>query len=100
MMSWLRYDPAKEISALTAPVLILQGTTDVQVSVADARLLAVANPKAKLFFVEGMNHILKQVSKDGEKQTASYSDPTLPVIPALINEISRFVNKAKKGFSR
>lgn len=96
MMSWLRYDPAKEISALTAPVLIIQGTTDIQVSVADARLLAVANPKAKLFFVEGMNHILKQVSKDGEKQTASYSDPTLPVIPALINEISRFVHKAKK----
>jgi pimeloyl-ACP methyl ester carboxylesterase len=96
MMSWLRYDPAKEIAALTAPVLIIQGTTDIQVSVADARLLAVANPKAKLFFVEGMNHILKQVSKDGEKQTASYGDPTLPVSPALINEISRFVNKAKK----
>jgi pimeloyl-ACP methyl ester carboxylesterase len=96
MMSWLRYDPAKEIAALTAPVLIIQGTTDIQLSVADARLLALAEPKAKLFLVEGMNHILKQVSKDGEKQTASYSDPTSPVIPALIDEISRFVHKAKK----
>lgn len=96
MMSWLRYDPAKEIAALTSPVLIIQGTTDLQISVEDARLLAVAKPKAKLYFVEGMNHILKQVSKDGEKQTASYSDPTLPVIPALLNEISQFVHKAKK----
>jgi uncharacterized protein len=43
-----------------------------------------------------MNHVLKQVSKDGEKQTASYSDPTLPISPALIDEISRFVNKGKK----
>jgi pimeloyl-ACP methyl ester carboxylesterase len=96
MMSWLRYDPAKEIAALTAPVLIIQGTTDVQVSVEDARRLAATEPKAKLFFVEGMNHILKQVSKNGEKQTASYSDPALPVIPALIEVISRFVHKAKK----
>jgi fermentation-respiration switch protein FrsA (DUF1100 family) len=96
MISWLRYDPAKEIAALTTPVLIIQGTTDIQVSVEDGRRLAVAEPKAKLFLVEGMNHILKQVSKEGEKQTASYSDPTLPVSPALINEISRFVNRAKK----
>jgi uncharacterized protein len=42
MMSWLRHDPAKEIAVLTAPVLIIQGTTDKQVSVEDARLLAVA----------------------------------------------------------
>jgi hypothetical protein len=96
MMSWLRYDPAKEIAALGAPVLIIQGTTDLQVSVEDARLLAVGAQKAKLFLVEGMNHILKQVSKESEKQTASYSDPILPVSPALINEISRFVHQAKK----
>jgi uncharacterized protein len=96
MMSWLRYDPAKEIAALNVPALIIQGTTDVQVTVADARLLAAGAPKAKLFFVEGMNHILKQVSKEAENQTASYSDPTLPVSPTLIKEISRFVNKAKR----
>jgi uncharacterized protein len=96
MMSWLRYDPAKEIAALTAPVLIIQGTTDLQVSVEDARLLVAGAPKAELFFVEGMNHILKQVSKDGEKQTASYSDTSLLVSPALVDEISRFVHQAKK----
>jgi uncharacterized protein len=96
MTSWLRYDPAKEIAVLTTPVLVIQGTTDLQVSVEDAKLMAAGAPKAELFLVEGMNHVLKQVSKDGEKQTASYSDPTLPVIPAVINEISRFVNKAKK----
>jgi pimeloyl-ACP methyl ester carboxylesterase len=95
MMSWLRYDPAKEIAALAAPALIIQGTTDLQVSLEDARLLAIAGPSAKLFVVEGMNHILKQVSKEREKQIASYSDPTLPVIPALITEITRFVNQAK-----
>jgi pimeloyl-ACP methyl ester carboxylesterase len=96
MISWLRYNPAKEIAALTMPALIIQGTTDVQISVEDAKHLATARPTAKLLIIEGMNHILKQVLRDAEKQVASYSDPTLPVIPSLINEISRFVGKAKK----
>jgi pimeloyl-ACP methyl ester carboxylesterase len=96
MISWLRYDPAKEIAALTAPALIVQGTTDVQVSVEDAKRLANAKSTAKLLIVEGMNHVLKEVSRDHEKQVASYSDPTLPVMASFINEISRFVNNVKK----
>lgn len=96
MISWLRYDPAKEIAALTVPVLIVQGTTDVQISVDDAKRLATANSTAKLLIIEGMNHVLKEVSRDSEKQVASYSDPTLPVMPSFVNAISRFVNNAKK----
>jgi pimeloyl-ACP methyl ester carboxylesterase len=96
MISWLRYSPAKEIAALTIPALIIQGTTDVQISVEDAKLLAATNPKAKLLIIEGMNHVLKQVLRDAEKQVASYSDPTLPVMPSLINEISSFISRAKK----
>jgi pimeloyl-ACP methyl ester carboxylesterase len=96
MISWMRYDPTKEIAALTVPALIVQGTTDVQVSVEDAKYLAAAKSTAKLLIIEGMNHILKEVSRDGKKQIASYSDPTLPVMPSFINEISRFVNDAKK----
>ena len=42
-----KYDPAKEISKLTMPVLIVQGTTDIQVSEKDAKLLAEANKKAR-----------------------------------------------------
>jgi uncharacterized protein len=96
MISWLRYDPSKEMAALTVPALIVQGTTDVQVSVEDAKRLATAKSTAKLLIIDGMNHILKEVSRDREKQIASYSDPTQPVMPSFINEISRFVNNAKK----
>lgn len=96
MISWLRYDPAKEIAELTVPALIVQGTTDVQVSVEDAKRLASAKSTLELLIIEGMNHVFKEVSRDSEKQIASYSDPTLPVVPSLINEISRFVNSAKK----
>lgn len=93
LISWLRYNPAKEISRLSVPVLIVQGTTDIQVSVQDARLLARANPRAKLLLVEGMNHVLKAVPNESSKQIASYSDPSLPVIPDLIDSISRFSSR-------
>ncbi|MGZ5253213.1 MAG: alpha/beta hydrolase, partial [Flavitalea sp.] len=41
MISWIKYDPAKEIDSLrqlNIPVLIIQGTRDIQVSVNDAEL--------------------------------------------------------------
>ena len=96
LISWLRYDPAKEISKLHIPVLIVQGTTDIQVSLQDAKALAGANSGATLLVIEGMNHVLKTVPNDPAKQTSSYSDPTLPVAPDLISGISSFVIKAKR----
>src|ERR1043166_1542724 len=44
LMSWLPLDPAALLAALTIPVLIIQGTTDIQVSVADAEALLRPRP--------------------------------------------------------
>ena len=70
-ISEFRYDPAQEIASLKMPLLILQGTTDIQASVRDAELLAKANPEAKLVVIEGMNHVLKSVLPDRRAQLAS-----------------------------
>jgi uncharacterized protein len=91
MISWFRYNPVKEIARLSVPVMIAQGTTDIQVSLEDARSLAGAYPSAKLLFIDGMNHVLKMVPSQRDKQVASYSDPSLPVAPILIDEIGGFV---------
>ena len=96
LISWFRYDPAKSIAALTVPVLIVQGTTDLQVSVDDAKRLAAANPKAKLLLIQGMNHVLKEVPPDREKQIASYSDPNLRLAPEFLVGIVEFVRKVGK----
>jgi uncharacterized protein len=96
LISWFRYDPAKSIAALTVPVLIVQGTTDLQVSVDDAKRLAAASPKAKLLLVEGMNHVLKEVPPDREKQMASYSDPSLRLAPEFLTGVVDFVRKVGK----
>ena len=93
MISWLRYEPAKEITKLRVPILIVQGTTDLQTRLADAKELADGNGTAKLLLIDEMNHVLKTVPNDPAKQVASYSDPKLPVAPELVSEISSFVNK-------
>lgn len=93
LISWIRYDPTKEISKLRMPVLIVQGTTDMQIHLTDAKRLADGNSSAKLLMIEGMNHVLKIVSSEAEKQVASYSDPTLPVAPDLISALIGFVNE-------
>jgi pimeloyl-ACP methyl ester carboxylesterase len=96
LISWFRYDPAKEIAKLPMPVLIGQGTTDLQVSVQDARLLARAKPTAQLCVIEGMNHVLKSISGDKEKQMRSYIDPALPVTPKLVVETCQFIKGVAK----
>lgn len=91
LISWLRYDPAEKIARLDVPVLIAQGTTDIQVGLGEAEALKQAQPEAELLIIEGMNHVLKPVPADPAQQQASYSDPTLPVVPELVERIARFI---------
>ena len=95
LISWFRYDPAVEISKIKAPVLILQGDNDLQVSVTDARILAAARPDGKLVIVHGMNHILKDAPTDRAGNLATYADPNLPLAPQVIPAIAGFVKQAR-----
>jgi uncharacterized protein len=92
MISWMKYDPAIEIKKLHIPVLIIQGTTDLQVSVDDARLLSAAKPEAKLVIIDNMNHVLKESDSDRQKNMATYTNPDLPLKPELIKNIVKFIN--------
>lgn len=94
LISWLRYVPAEEIGKLDAAVLIAQGTTDIQVGVAEAEALRDAHPDAELLIVEGMNHVLKLVPADPAAQRASYTDPSLPVAPELIERTADHIRSA------
>ncbi len=91
-----RQDPAKLAAAYEGPVLILQGDADIQVQVADANLLAAANPKAKLVVLPGVNHILKSGARDRAATVANYADPSLPLAAGVIDAIADFV-KAQPG---
>jgi pimeloyl-ACP methyl ester carboxylesterase len=93
MISWFKYDPATEIANLGVPVLILQGTTDLQVPVEDAKLLAKAKPDAKLAIFDGMNHVLKEAPLDPQANLAAYSNPELPLAPGFLEEVASFVRE-------
>jgi hypothetical protein len=90
----LRYDPASLAAALKVPLLILQGERDLQVSVADAKKLAAAQPKARLVLLPAMNHVLKDVATDDRAANfATYADSSLPVDPGLVDAIAAFVKR-------
>jgi pimeloyl-ACP methyl ester carboxylesterase len=91
LVSWIKYVPAERLAALRMPVLIVQGTTDIQVGVEQAQLLKAARPDATLAIIPGMNHVLKEVPADPVRQAASYADPALPLAPQLVGAIADFV---------
>lgn len=93
LISWFNYDPAAELSRLQVPILLVYGTTDIQVPVADAVPMQTASPTSKLIVIEDMNHVLKYVGSDMQAQVASYSDPDLPVAEALVEQIVLFLQQ-------
>ncbi len=92
LISLFRQDPAQAFAALKMPALIIQGSSDIQVSVDDARQLKAAKPDAELALIEGMNHVMRIVPNDVKRQLASYKDPNLPLAAELSSRILRFID--------
>jgi len=92
MRSWMMYNPQKEIARLDMPVLILNGTEDIQVNVDEARLLHRAKPLAEMYLIENMNHVFKEIATgDNIENAKSYNEPHRPIMPELVEKISVFV---------
>lgn len=91
MISWIKYNPQIEITKLQIPVLIINGTKDLQVAVPEAELLKKAKPEAELVLIENMNHVFKEIKGDDSENMKSYSNPDLPITPKLTSTIITFV---------
>lgn len=88
------YDPAALAKSLKQPILVISGGRDIQVASADAAVLAAAQPMAKMVTIDDMTHTLKRVSTDDQAANlATYSNPSLPVMPELVDAIAAFVGK-------
>ncbi|MBL4605143.1 MAG: alpha/beta hydrolase [Flavobacteriaceae bacterium] len=92
LKNWMSYNPTKEISRLKIPMLIINGTKDIQVSVEDAKALNSANKKSELKIIENMNHVLKHIEKDSDNMSSYYS-PDYKLSSELVKTITQFVNK-------
>lgn len=95
LISWLRYSGATEIAKLTVPVLLVQGTHDLQVAPSEVDMLAAALPKARLALIPGMNHVLKITPASAGEQQRYYTDPSVPLPAALIDTLVTFIDRVR-----
>lgn len=98
IISMFRYDPAKLIAPYQKPILVVSGSTDIQVAAVDAKKLGEANPRAKVVTIDGMNHVLKLVKSTFRiMQLPSYADRFLPLHPRLAPEVAAFLKRSLAG---
>jgi hypothetical protein len=93
LISWFKYNPQTEIQRLKIPILIIQGTNDIQVTVEDAKWLSNANPQSRVAFIDNMNHIFRIVKGDRQENIATYNNPSLPLADELVKDITSFILK-------
>ncbi|MBQ6691039.1 MAG: alpha/beta hydrolase [Rikenellaceae bacterium] len=94
LISQMRYEPSAEARTLTQPLLVVQGTTDIQINLNDAIKLSTVNPRTRLAIISEMNHVLKPcASLDQQAQMMTYINDTLPLAPTLVATIADFLSK-------
>lgn len=93
MRSWMKYNPTEEISKLEIPILIINGSHDIQVDTTEAELLKEANPEAELVILDKMNHVFRKIEGDSLENTKAYNEPNRPLHPELISVLVNFIKK-------
>lgn len=93
LISWMNYNPVTEISQLSIPMLIINGSTDLQVPVEAAEMLHSKAQDAQLKIIEGMNHVLKPAPMERSENLKTYNQPNLPLADELKESIKAFLAK-------
>ncbi len=97
LASWINYNPAEEIAKLNIPVLIIQGTSDIQVETKEAEILKEAKPDAKLVLLQDMNHVFRKVEEEDRlANTKTYNEPQRPLHPNFIPAITAFIKSLEQ----
>ena len=91
MSNWMQHDPQKIVKELNFPILIINGTKDLQVSVEEANLLKEASTNAELIIIENMNHILFTIDGDNLENSKSYNEAFRKINPSVIDSILSFI---------
>ena len=96
LISQMRFEPAAEARALKVPLLVVQGTTDIQINLNDAMKLSTSNFAAKLAIIKDMNHVLKPcASLDQQTQMMTYINGSAALAPTLVSTLVGFLKELK-----
>lgn len=91
MMNWMQYEPTEIIKTLQIPILIINGSKDLQVGIDEANKLKEASPKAGLKIIDDMNHVLVPILGDDLENSKSYNEPNRKISGALTESITTFI---------
>jgi pimeloyl-ACP methyl ester carboxylesterase len=91
MMNWMQYNPQNEIKALNMPILIINGTKDLQVSVEEAKLLKEASQHAELKIIDKMNQVLFIIEGDDLENSKSYNESSRAISQEMVTAILDFI---------
>ncbi|GAB6053011.1 hypothetical protein JCM17960_18310 [Magnetospira thiophila] len=94
----LDLDPAALAANGRCPVIIVQGTNDVQVSITDAKLLAESCEKSgrpyQIHLEDGLDHLLRRNTETGLKVLKVYRDRRRRIPIRLIRKIAKYIEEA------
>ncbi|RXG25933.1 alpha/beta hydrolase [Leeuwenhoekiella marinoflava] len=93
MKSWVSYDPSEIITKLNLPILLIQGTKNLQIPQEQSELLKTVRPEAKLVLIKNMNHVLKEIEGDDLENSKSYNEPYRAISSELIKNIVSFIKE-------
>ena len=91
MMSWMKYNPQQEIKKLDIPILLINGTNDIQVTEEEAKLLHKASPESQLILIDRMNHALVPIEGGRLENMKSYNEPNRALSEELIEALIDFI---------
>ena len=91
MINWMQYNPQDIIKDLNMPILIINGTKDLQVSVEEAKLLKEASHNAELKIIDKMNNVLFIIEGDDLENAKSYNESARKLSDEMITAIIDFI---------
>lgn len=91
MINWMSHNPQNIIKTLNMPILIVNGTKDLQVNVNEAQLLKDASKTAELKIIEHMNHILVTIEGNDLENSKSYNESARKISEELITTLITFI---------
>lgn len=88
---WMQYNPIEIMETLNIPVLIINGTKDLQVSPEEANQLYEAAKVGTLKTITNMNHVLFIIEGGNLENSKSYGESFRPLAPELILALTAFI---------
>ena len=93
MMSWMKYNPQDVIKSLNIPILIINGTKDLQVTVEEANLLKESSQHAEIKIIDKMNHVFFIIDGDDLENSKSYNESARAISDEMVTAILDFINR-------